>query len=103
MGKERSYDPLHHDAEKRYDPSLSQVMCCIGVLLLFLFVGLGVGVMIGYFVFGSAKASTGCSKGVTESTQFQWGAVLNDDGKVVSALDKGAEQMKASNIETNLK
>ena len=114
MGKERKYNLLDSDIdgteqEGGRGQGFFRLICCVGVFVLFLLVGIGVGVMIGYFVFGGAK-TTNCSpqnpSPITNNSKgvlFEWGAIVNDKGNLVSALDKGADQMESINMENNLK
>ena len=112
-GKERKYNLLDSDGTEQEGgrglQGFFRLICCVGVFVLFLLVGIGVGVMIGYFVFGGAKTNNCSPQKPSPNTKssktvlFEWGAVVNDKGNLVSALDKGADQMEATNMENNLK
>ena len=110
MARKRIYNLLHSDGAEQEVGRVQGIfrnICCVGVFVLFLLAGIGVGVIIGYFVFGGANP-TSCSPqhqptATNSSILFEWGAVVNDKGNLVSALDKGANQMEAINIENNLK
>ena len=110
MGEESSYDLLHGQEGRRRLAGVLKTLCCVGGVTLFLLIGMGIGIAIGYFVFGfSQTLHSSCSKGpskttnASETTLLQWGALLRENGTVVSALDKGVEQMNAGNIEDSLK
>ena len=114
MGRQRAYNLLdRHSGEveerRGKGPGLPGVICCVGVFIVTLLAGLGIGVMIGYFVFSGAKTTNSCSQqppaaaNNSKGILLEWGAVVNDNGKLVPVGDKGADLMLASNIESNLK
>ena len=112
MGKERSYDLLDNgevEGRGRKGMGFFTAVCCVGVFIVVVLFSLGIGVMIGYFVFSGAKTTNSCSQqpptsaNNTKGVLFEWGAVVNDNGKLVPVGDKGADLILASNIESNLK
>ena len=110
MERKRKYNLLDSDGAEQEVGRVQWILkniCCVGFFVLFLLAGIGVGVMIGYFVFGGANPKS-CSPqhpptATNSSVLFEWGAIVNDKGNLVSALDKGADQMEAINMENNLK
>ena len=110
MSEGSGYDLLHGQQGRRRFAGFLKTLCCVGGITLFLLIGIGIGIAIGYFFFGfSQTLHSSCSQGppkttnASQTTLLQWGALLRENGTVVSALDKGVEQMNARNIEDSLK
>ena len=110
MGKNDNYNLLDGAEQRKGGGSgFFRAVCCVGVLIIVVLFSLGIGVMIGYFVFSGAKTTNSCSQqpptdtNNTKGILLEWGAVINDNGKLVPVGDKGTDLMLASNIETNLK
>ena len=112
MARERAYNFLsnsENEEGRKGDQGFFRAICCVGVLIVVVLFSLGIGIMIGYFAFSGAKTTNSCSQqppaaaNNSKGILLEWGAVVNDDGKLIPVGDKGADLMLASNIETNLK